>query len=67
MSEGIKPDPKRLRNCIEKYTESCWKFKIGSAPFEYGEFKDYWGDIPSRFVNTYDKRDFHERRMEAFT
>ena len=66
VSEGIKPDLKRLRTCLERFTESCWKFKIGSGPFEYGEYKDYWGEIPSRYYNSYDKREFHEKRMEKF-
>ena len=49
LCEGIKPDVKRFRKCIEKFTECAWKFKIGAAPFSYGEGLDYWAEITPRF------------------
>ena len=46
--EGHKPDVKRFRRCVEKFTECAWKFRIGSAPFTYGEKLDYWPEITPR-------------------
>ena len=62
LCEGIKPDIKKLRRCIEKFTECAWKFKIGSAPFTYGEGCDYWAEITPKFFANYDKRIYHTTR-----
>ena len=62
LCEGIKPDVKRFRRAVEKFTECAWKFKIGSAPFTYGEYQDYWAEITPRYYANYDKRQFHSLR-----
>ena len=64
LCEGLQPNVKRLRRCLEKFTECAWKYKIGSAPFTYGEFRDYWAEISSKNV-TYDKRDYNATRHIA--
>lgn len=56
LCEGFKPDIKRLRNAIEKFTENSWKYKIGSAPFTYGERRDYWAEMKN--IPEYDKRHY---------
>ena len=56
LCEGLKPNLKQFRKCVEKFTECAWKFKIGAAPFTYGEQKDYWAEITPRSFQNYDKR-----------
>ena len=62
LCEGMRPNLKRFRRCVEKFTECAWKFKIGSAPFVYGENKDYWAEIPNKLMGSYDKREYHSLR-----
>lgn len=45
LCEGKKPNIKKLRDAIEIFTLNAWKFKIGSAPFTYGENCDFWADM----------------------
>lgn len=60
MCEGKKPSLRKLRLATEKFTENAWKFKIGSAPFTYGENKDFWPDM-KKFAD-YDKRNYSTTR-----
>ena len=62
LCEGLKPNIKRFRGAIEKFTENCWKHKIGSAPFTYGERRDYWPDISTKWIRGYDKRPYRLER-----
>ena len=65
LCEGIRPDLKRFRRAVDKFTECAWKYKLGSGPFTYGERKDYWAEITARYYNNYDKRPyFGERKVE---
>lgn len=64
LCEGIKPDVKRLRTAVEAFQDSITKFDLGSAPFTYGEFKDYWPDITSKHLNAYNKTDYADWRSE---
>ena len=60
MCEGRKPNLRRFRVAHEKFTENAWKYKIGSAPFTYGEDQDYWADM--RKFPDYDKRQYSTTR-----
>jgi len=62
LCEGIKPNIKRFRKSIEKFTECTWKFKIGAAPYTYGEGQDYWAEITPKYFENYDKRLYHTTR-----
>ena len=64
LCEGIKPDVKRLRTAVEAFQDSITKFDLGSAPFTFGEFKDYWPDITSKHLNAYNKTDYADWRSE---
>lgn len=63
LCEGLKPDVSRFRKCVEKFTENAWKYQIGSAPFTYGEGKDYWAEITPKNFQNYDKRKYHVARQ----
>lgn len=60
LCEGRRPNLRKFRLALEKFTENAWKYKIGAAPFTYGEDKDYWCDM--RKLNDYDKRQYHVTR-----
>lgn len=60
MCEGRKPNLKKFRMAHERFTENAWKYKIGAAPFTYGENKDYWSDM--NHLASYDKRNYHATR-----
>ena len=64
VCEGIKPDVKRLRTAVEAFHDHITNFDIGSAPFTYGELKDYWPAISEKYLNTYNKRYYAEERAE---
>ena len=54
--DGYKPGVKRLRTAMENFHHHIHKSEIGSAPFIFGEMKDYWPDIPEKQMKAYDKR-----------
>ena len=67
LCEGHKPDLKRFRECVENFTESAARHKIGAAPFIYGEGQDYWAEIDHRYWNNYDKRNYFKDRVDVAT
>ena len=45
-----------MRNAFENFHNHICKTEIGSAPFVFGELKDYWPEMPDKYLTSYDKR-----------
>ena len=47
---------------MENFHHHIYKSEIGSAPFMFGELKDYWPEMPERYLNAYDKLFYKNER-----
>lgn len=60
--EGHKPSIKRLRMALEAFHKHMYRNCYGSAPFTFGDLKDYWPDMPDKYLTTYNKKPYLDAR-----